>query len=402
MKVALGICGSIASYRSPDLVKALVAKGHGVRCVLTKSAVEFVTPKVLETFSQFPVSHYDSFSPEHFATDHIEMARWADCFLVYGASANTLARLAAGFADDFLSLQLLAFQGPVYIAPAMNPAMWMHPAVQANVDTLKKRGLHFVGPISGVVACGEEGVGHVADIADIVLAIESAATNNAALLKNRTVLISAGPMRAAIDDVRFLQNRSSGLMGVELALAAHEFGAKVHLLLGPVEDSLRSRIPAAVAVTSYETVTDYERALEKLFSQNEIFISTAAVLDFQTEKHQGKWSRKDIEKMASLSLPVKPVSDFVAELSKAKKKEQKIVAFSLESGSLSEQKERALQKMKNKQSNFMVLNSAQTAPESDQNELFLIGPAGEWQHFPRSSKAQLARKLWHSLIEQNV
>lgn len=169
----LGLSGSIATYRSPDLIKALTAKGHKVQVALTASASHFVGIKTLETFaSSKPYSH-DHFADDHFGTDHIALARWANVMLMYGATANSIGKWANGLADDFLSTQYLAFKGPVVIAPAMNPQMWLHPAVQHNVSKLKSYRNILVGPIAGVVACGEEGYGHIASIEDIIAAVEA-------------------------------------------------------------------------------------------------------------------------------------------------------------------------------------------------------------------------------------
>ncbi len=172
MKILIGLSGSIATYRSPDLVKALVARGHEVRVALSASAANFVGIKALETFAGSRPYTHDHFDPDHLGTDHIAVARWADTLVMYGATANTLGKLANGIADDFLSTQYLAFKGPVIIAAAMNPQMWLHPALQANVKTLKTYGNIFCGPIAGIVACGEEGIGHIAAIEDIVKSIE--------------------------------------------------------------------------------------------------------------------------------------------------------------------------------------------------------------------------------------
>ncbi|HVJ65594.1 MAG TPA: flavoprotein [Bdellovibrionota bacterium] len=174
MKILVGLSGSIATYRSPDFVKALVARGHQVRVALTASASNFVGVKSLETFAGSKPYTHDHFDPEHLGTDHIDVARWADAMVMYGATANSLGKWANGLADDFLSTQYLAFRGPVVIAAAMNPQMWAHPAVKANVAKLQNYGNRFCGPIAGVVACGEEGIGHIASIEDIVAMVEAA------------------------------------------------------------------------------------------------------------------------------------------------------------------------------------------------------------------------------------
>lgn len=174
MKILVGLSGSIATYRSPDLIKALVAKGHEVRVALTASAANFVGLKSLETFAGTKPYSHDHFDADHLGTDHISVARWADVLLMYGATANSMGKWAGGLADDFLSTQYLAFKGPVVIAAAMNPQMWQHPAVQNNVAKLKSYQNILCGPVGGIVACGETGIGHIATIDDIISATESA------------------------------------------------------------------------------------------------------------------------------------------------------------------------------------------------------------------------------------
>src|SRR5579885_1097111 len=177
MKIALGVTGSIAAYRSPDFVKELVALGHEVRVILTRSGAELVSARVLETVSGHAVVGSDPFGPGHSGTDHIEMARWADAFIIYAATADFLARYAHGQAGESLTLQLLATRAPVLIAPAMNPAMWEHPATQANVDLLRSRGARFAGPVAGKVACGETGVGHIAEHSAILAELRALGEN---------------------------------------------------------------------------------------------------------------------------------------------------------------------------------------------------------------------------------
>jgi phosphopantothenoylcysteine decarboxylase / phosphopantothenate---cysteine ligase len=178
MNVLLGLSGSIATYRAPDFVKALTAKGFKVRVALSEAASHFVGLKALETFAGSKPYSHDHFDDDHLGTDHISVARWADVMVMYGATANSLGKWANGIAEDFISTQYLAFKGPVIIAPAMNPQMWQHPAVQANVSKLKSYQNVFCGPIAGVVACGEEGVGHIASIEEIVLSLETAIKEN--------------------------------------------------------------------------------------------------------------------------------------------------------------------------------------------------------------------------------
>jgi phosphopantothenoylcysteine decarboxylase/phosphopantothenate--cysteine ligase len=403
MKVALGICGSIAAYRSVELVKELKAMGHEVSCILTASAREFVSPLVLETFSETKVLSHDIFDGTHFGTDHISSARWADHFIVYGATANSLAKLANGFGDDFLSLQLLAFQGPVLLVPAMNPTMWEHPAVQANVKTLQERGMKMVGPIAGKVACGESGVGHVASNAEILASLSSNSPSTGSLpLAGKRVLLSAGPMRSEIDDVRYLQNRSSGETALELARVAKAYGATVDLLLGPVEALRREAFAKVARVTDFLSPSSYEKALHELFPQADIFLSAAAVLDFEVERYAGKLDKSDFKDSLHLALRLLP--DFVKKCADGRKPHQKVVAFALQSGTFEEQLAHARRKLENKGSDAILLNSANEGlgPDAAQTDFHLVLPGGGLQSLGTSSKAEMATRIWSALLSSGI
>lgn len=377
MKICLGISGSIAAYRSADVVKRLVAEGHEVRCVLTEGGKQFVTEKVLETFSNHRVLSSNVFHASHFATDHISVARWADLFLVYGATANFLGRMAAGLGDDFLTLQLLAFRGPVVIAPAMNPEMWTNPLVSANCVRLKQVGIHFVDPIAGRVACGEEGIGHVATDNEIVQKISTLAAA-AALpgIHGKKILISAGPMRTALDPVRFVQNRSSGKMGLALANACRQAGAsEVTVLLGPVAGDIRQGF-SSFEVKSYDGPKDYEASLDSLFPKCDVFFSAAAVLDFESTPSEKKIERAELERMGKLEMEIRAVPDIVAKFGAGKTGTQKVIAFAAESGSESEILIRANAKMLKKCADALIANPVWPGlgPESDQNQVWILRP----------------------------
>lgn len=392
-KIVVGICGSIAAYRSPDLVKALKKQGHEVQCILTRSAADFVTTKTLETFSGLPVLSYNSFDASHFGTDHIATARWADTFIVYGATAHTLARLAHGLADDFLSLQLLAFQGLVLVAPAMNPSMWSHPATQENYQKLKLRfGYKFVGPISGEVACGEKGVGHVAEIPDILNALES--PSPALSKKRKNILISAGPMQSEIDPVRFLQNRSSGNMALEVAKASAQAGHAVTVLLGPVEATTEEAFKV-FTTHHFTTPASYKKLLLKHFKDCDVFISLAAVLDFEVKKSFKKIARESLAQQKILQLQINPVEDFVALLSAQKKPHQKIIAFSLETGSDQDVRNRAQKKLLTKGADLMIANlaSEDSGPFAEKNKMWIIPQKKKSLPLGHASKHDQAKKI---------
>lgn len=402
MRICLGVCGSIAAYRSPDLVKELKKQGHEVQVILTRAATAFVTTKTLESFSGKPVLSHDSFDETHFATDHIASARWADAFVVYGATANSLARMSVGLGDDFLSLQLLAFTGPVWVAPAMNPQMWQHPSVQENVTKLKKNGVGFIGPIEGVVACGESGMGHVAEISAIVQALSKEPHKTEALLKGKKILFSAGPMRSSIDDVRYIQNRSSGKMALALIEEAYELGAQITVLLGPVSDDLKKRFQK-FHCENYFTVSDYDKLLSKHFPDCDMFLSLAAVLDFDVQTLEGKLSRESLAHHNQWTLPIRAVPDFSAQVARLRQPHQSIVAFALESGTESQVIERATEKMKRKGAQWLIANSSSpdSGPETNTNRMWILHPERAAIPLGLDTKVKQAEKIWFHLLNQD-
>lgn len=400
LKICVGIAGSIAAYRSPDLVKELVARGHEVRTVLTSGGKEFVSPRVLETFSNSQVLATHPFDPTHFGTDHISVARWADVFLIYGATANFMARYALGLADDFLNLQLIATRSPVVVAPAMNPAMWEHASVQENLKTLERRGVRFVGPIAGKVACGETGVGHVAEISEIRDAVEAAAADSVGSgpLSGKTLLISAGPMRSGLDPVRFIQNRSSGKMGLELARVAQNLGARVLVLLGPVEPMMASLFEP-FEVRRYEGPSEYERGLSEMLPLVDAFLSAAAVLDFEAIPVTSKIERSQLSG-GELHVRYKSVPDFVARAAKERKPGQKIIAFAAETGTDSEILARAKGKMEKKSVDAMIANPVRSGlgPEADKNEVWVLKPGRDPLHLGPMNKSEIAEPILRALF----
>lgn len=414
MKISVGVTGSIAAYRSPDFVKELMAQGHTIRVVLTQAAAELVSARVLETVSGHPVLSSDPFGPGHSSTDHIELARWADRFVIYAASADFIGRYANGLAGDFLTLQLLATRAPVWVAPAMNPAMWEHPAVQENVRRLRDRGVRFVGPIEGRVACGESGMGHIAEIPEIVAAVcapvaaGSTSAGGGPLserdlpLSGKRVLISAGPMRTAIDPVRFVQNRSSGRMGVEVARAAAALGARVHALLGPVTDGIAAEMESvAEQVERYAGPGDYSEKLERAFASSDVFLSLAAVLDFELEPSSKKIERQELAELRELNRPIHSVPDLVARMAERKRPDQTVIAFAAESGTDAEVTARAQEKMRKKQVDALVANPVRPGlgPEAERNELWVFYADGRpSRHFAPAPKALLAAPLVRALL----
>ncbi|MDO6559366.1 bifunctional phosphopantothenoylcysteine decarboxylase/phosphopantothenate--cysteine ligase CoaBC [Paraglaciecola chathamensis] len=302
-KILLGITGGIAAYKTPDLVRKLTALGAQVRCVMSASAAEFVSPLALQAVSGHPVGDDLLDRNAEAAMGHIELAKWADKVLIAPTTANFMAKLAHGLADDLLSTLCLATSAPIYIAPAMNQQMWHAKATQANLGVLHQRGVTILGPAPGEQACGDVGLGRMlepVDIADML-----AQSSMEPLLADRHIVITAGPTREEIDPVRFISNHSSGKMGYALASAAVALGAKVTLVSGPVNlpcpagvdlvnvvsaEQMHSAVMKAVGPTQSNTASN------NMQPNCDIFIGCAAVADYKPQqKTEQKIKKSDTE-----------------------------------------------------------------------------------------------------------
>lgn len=293
MKVLLAVTGGIAAYKSPEIVRRLNDLAIDVRVVMTRSACEFVKPLVFQAVSGYSV-HTELLDEQAEAgMGHIELARWADVLLIAPATANTLARMVAGFADDLLSTICLATTAKQIVAPAMNSMMWYHPATVSNVEILNKRGVQVLGPGDGSQACGETGVGRMLEPVDIVQAIvnHSDQSGIAGILKSKRVLITAGPTREDIDPVRFISNHSSGKMGFALARAANIAGANVTLVAGPVV------LPTPQGVSRIDVISarDMHTEVMRQVTDTDIFISVAAVGDYRAVETSATKIKKSSE-----------------------------------------------------------------------------------------------------------
>ncbi|HTN61118.1 MAG TPA: bifunctional phosphopantothenoylcysteine decarboxylase/phosphopantothenate--cysteine ligase CoaBC, partial [Devosia sp.] len=244
--ILIAVTGSISAYKIADVVSALVKQGHQVQCIMTESAKQFVTPLVLETLSGRAVKSA-LFGPDISGTEHIDLARWADIFVVAPATANVLARLALGLADDLVTTVALATTAPLLLAPAMNTVMWEHPATQQHLQTLQQRGAHVVNPAAGTLACGEVGVGKLAPVETIIASIQAALASPTTDLADLRVLITAGPTTSPIDAVRYITNHSTGRMGAAMAEEALRRGAQVRYVLGTDKGVVRPIPPPGSA-----------------------------------------------------------------------------------------------------------------------------------------------------------
>lgn len=319
-RIVLGVSGGIAAYKACDLVSRLKKRGAQVRVVLTKSACEFVPPLTFETLSGNP-AYTDAFDRK-FEIEHVALAKWADAMVVAPATANILAKMACGIADDLLSTTLLAVTSPVLVAPAMNAAMWKNAATQANVRTLAQRAVHFVGPESGVLACGDSDIGRMSEPERIVEAIETMLNVNTDFA-GRYVLVTAGPTVERIDPVRFITNRSTGRMGYAVAEAAARRGAQVTLISGPVT----LECPSGVTRVSVESSAQLCEAVLAHAQTADIVIQAAAPADFTPETVADRKIKKTGDDM---TLRLKATTDIAAELGRRKRPGQVLVTFAAE------------------------------------------------------------------------
>lgn len=390
-KILLGITGSIAAFKACDVIRFLRLCGAEVRVVLSSGAENFVTETTLETLSQNPVlSHF--WKKEHgshgIGTHHIETARWADLILIAPATAHFIGKMAQGLADDLLSTELLAFEGPVYIAPAMNPAMYSHPAVRANLKLLQARGVHLCGPTSGFTSCGEEGLGRMSEPEKLILEISKAFYSQRS---EKSVLITLGPTRSAMDPVRFLTNRSSGLMGASLAWAFTQAGYGVELICGPVDVPL----PEDARVNRVQTASQMLEIALQAWQRNQIFISTAAVLDWEFKNASPQKIKKE---GSTLNLSLQKAPDILSTLAHQKRKDQLVIGFAAETENILEN---AKHKLKQKNCDALFVNDVSSSSqgfESQNNSGFWILPHSEALEISEAPKTVLARKLV-SLIE---
>ncbi len=393
MRVLLGVSGGIAAYKSAELVRRLRARGHEVRCALTRSAAAFVAPLTLEVLSGRPVYQEEyltaggvSAGTEAKAEEaHIVAAAWAEVLCVAPATTHVLARLALGLADDFLTTTALAFTGPLVVAPAMHSSMWDKPTTQQHAAALRGRGVWFAGPVSGPLASGEVGMGRMAEPEAIVEAVEAAAGQGP--LAGRTVLVTAGPTHEPLDPVRYLGNRSSGKMGFALAAEAARRGARVVLVAGPV--ALAS--PPGVERVDVVTAREMEKAVSEHAPAADLVVMAAAVADFRPRRAAPGKIKKEDGLPAILELEENP--DILAGL-RAVAPRAVLVGFAAETEDLDRH---ARAKLERKGADFLVANDVSRrdiAFESEANEVTVFRRQGEPVFLSRRPKVELAASLF--------
>src|ERR1022692_859706 len=401
MNVLLGVGGGIAAYKSAELARALMERGLRVQVVLTDAAQRFITPLTFAALTGRKVitNLFATASSEETlssAIEHISVAQENDVMVVAPATADLLARLAYGHADDFLTTTYLAFTGPVVLAPAMNSNMWAHPATQENLNILRKRGHVIVEPEDGLLACGMTGPGRLAEtnqIADVVasLGLTSSPVKASKDLDGETVLITAGPTQEPLDPVRFISNRSSGKMGYALAEAAGERGARVVLISGPVH------LPAPPGVTLIRdhTAIEMRNAVFEHLAEATIIVKSAAVADY----HLSHVPQHKVKKTATrMSLELDPTPDILAELGQ-KKGDRLLIGFAAETENLTEG---ARGKLVSKNCDMVVANLVGqdgTGFESDENEAVLVLSTGETIPLPRAPKREIADRIFDQVMK---
>lgn len=384
-KIVLGVTGGIAAYKSCELVRLFKKSGADVRVVMTEQAENFVGPLSFQSLSGHPVLRSLGEGYDLSATAHIDLSQWGDLLVVAPATANFLAKFAHGVCDDPLLTEALAFTGPILLAPAMNLRMWNASVTQENSKKLARRGVLFVGPTTGDLACGETGLGKMTEPLGILEAAERSLKPLS--LKGVNVLVTSGPTRSYLDPVRFISNRSSGRMGHAIAQAAEERGADVTLVCGPVEEvyACLSR-GKVIRVETNKEMLEQARAV---LSQSDIIFGVAAVCDFQVEAPQ----KRKIKRGKALELELASAEDILGTLTKERKSGQVFVGFAAEMGNEREQVERAQRKLEEKGLDFIAVNDVSREDIGfgvDSNEVYLLERGKEYSFLPKMSKAEIA------------
>lgn len=388
-RVILGVTGGIAAYKSADLVRRLRESGAEVRAVLTASAARFITPLTLQALSGQRVHQTLLDADSEASMDHIRLARWADAVLVAPATANFIARLTHGMADDLLTTLCLATEVPVVLAPAMNRQMWSNAATQANVAVLHQRGVQLLGPADGAQACGETGPGRMLEPRQIAAGV--AALFAPVRLPAVRVLVTAGPTREALDPVRWLTNASSGKTGFALAAAAAEAGADVTLVSGPVH----LPGPRGVRRIDVESAQEMYDAVLGLAPDQDVVIAAAAVADYRPRQRAEHKMKKTGQ---AIQLTLEPTPDILTAVS-ALRRRPFLVGFAAETEAL---EHNARQKRIAKSLDMIAANwvgRPDVGFNSDDNELTVYWEGGE-RHLPRASKDKLARLLIEVIAER--
>ncbi|MDC3412893.1 bifunctional phosphopantothenoylcysteine decarboxylase/phosphopantothenate--cysteine ligase CoaBC [Terrihalobacillus insolitus] len=388
--IVLGVTGGIAAYKACSLTSKLTQQGASVKVIMTKSAAEFVSPLTFQALSRQPVytDTFDEKNPEKIA--HIDLADWADLFVIAPATANLIGKIANGIADDMLSTTILATEADVYIAPAMNVHMYAHPAVRKNLIQLEQWGYKFIEPGDGYLACGYVGKGRLEEPETIIKVLDQDDHSSRGLLEGKNVLISAGPTQESVDPVRFFTNHSSGKMGYALARQATNLGATVTLISGPVDLTT----PQGVKRIDVQTAEDMYNNMIEAFDHNDLVIKAAAVADYRpkvTFEHKMKKKQDD------LILEMERTKDILKELGK-RKSSQFLVGFAAETDKYLEY---GRKKLVSKNLDAIVINdiTAEGAGfRKDTNQVIYLHKSGKQQQLALSSKDEIAKGLLELIV----
>lgn len=392
--VCVGVSGGIAAYKALDVVSSLRKKDIDVRVIMTESATKFVTPLPFQSLSQNMVVTDMFAEPKAYEIQHISLAKRADVFLVAPATANIIGKVANGIADDMLSTTIMATRAKVIFAPAMNTNMYENPIVQENIKKLKKLGYEFIEPASGVLACGDEGKGKLANVDTIVEEVLKSLDNKDIPkdLIGKNVLISAGPTHSNIDPVRFITNRSTGKMGYFLAEEARDRGANVILVSG----TTNLTPPQGVKVINITTNEEMKNAILDNYNNSDIVIKSAAVADYKIKNYSNEKIKKGDEDLVLTFVRDNDILKILGE----NKKNQILVGFAAESNDVVEN---AKKKLLKKNLDYIVANditSSDTGFASDDNKVIILGKYGEEVYLDKMSKRKVASEIFETILRK--
>ncbi|ALL07936.1 phosphopantothenoylcysteine decarboxylase [Pedobacter sp. PACM 27299] len=389
--IILGVCGSIAAYKSAILVRLLVKAGANVKVILTADAANFITPLTLATLSKNPVYTQYFDAETGVWSNHVELGLWADFMIVAPASANTLAKMATGICDNLLSAVYLSAKCPVFVAPAMDLDMWKHESTQQNIGKLLSYGNQVIPPGDGELASGLYGAGRMAEPEDILSFLNEAAKKGLPLL-GKKVLVTAGPTYEAIDPVRFIGNHSSGKMGFAIADVFASLGATVTLITGPTAEKTNSTLKRIDVVSAADMLS----ACKNAFPQTDIMVMSAAVADYTPVTAADQKIKKN---SAEFSLELKKTTDILATLGQVKSADQILVGFALETEN---EEAYAKGKLSKKNLDLIVLNSLNDKGAGfkvNTNKITIFNKAGEKTVFETKSKTEVAKDICNEILK---
>lgn len=392
-KIILAVTGSIAAYKTPELVRQFIKAGAEVRVIMTPSSADFVSPLALETVSKNPV--FSSVSDGSAWNNHVELGRWADVMLVAPCSANTLAKFANGFCDNLVCAVYLSATCPVMIAPAMDEDMWLHESTNNNLNKVRSYGNYIIPVAHGELASGLIGKGRMAEPNDIVTYVgEFLADKSGLPLSGKKALVTAGPTYERIDPVRFIGNFSTGKMGVAVANELSKKGAEVTLVLGPSS----VEVPEGIHTVRVESAQEMYEACVEAYSSTDIAVMSAAVADFTPKDVAAQKIKKQD---STLDIQLSKTKDILSELGQQKKQHQVLVGFALETN---DEEANARKKLESKNADMIVLNSLKDEGAGfghDTNKVTLIGNNDYKKELPLMSKQEVAQAIVSAIIENN-